>query len=349
MINIDQNSRIYVFCPEKKETGGTELAHQLVDYLRNKLLDAYIVYVDTSTNSISVKPYIPESFLKYNIKIADHIEDVSNNLLVIPETLLLFVNRFEKIQFIFWWMSVYFYFRSADIRELPFYSKNPYFIAKIIYRKLLNKEKLFNSISFHSLKKEENRSLHVYQSVYAQNYLLKRGVTTLLPLSDYINTEFINKKIENVAKEDIILYNPAKGFLFTKKIIKRLPHLKFIPLQGLSRSELGDLFSIAKLYIDFGDHPGKDRIPREAVINNCCIITGKKGAAKFFEDIPIPPKYKFEDQINSLPKIVEAIEDILRAYDDRVKDFLFYKNRILKEQQIFYQQIEDIFCERNDI
>ena len=63
---------------------------------------------------------------------------------------------------------------------------------------------MFNSISFHSLKKEENRSLHVYQSVYAQNYLLKRGVTTLLPLSDYINTEFINKKIENVAKEDII-------------------------------------------------------------------------------------------------------------------------------------------------
>ena len=30
-----------------------------------------------------------------------------------------------------------------------------------------------------------------------------------------------------------------------------------------------------KLYIDFGGFPGKDRLPREAVMHDCCIITGK--------------------------------------------------------------------------
>lgn len=37
--------KIYVLAPFGHSTGGVELAHQLVDYLRNKNLEAYIVYV----------------------------------------------------------------------------------------------------------------------------------------------------------------------------------------------------------------------------------------------------------------------------------------------------------------
>ena len=41
-----QYDKVYVFAPYKFATGGIELAHQLVDYLRNKNREAYIVYAD---------------------------------------------------------------------------------------------------------------------------------------------------------------------------------------------------------------------------------------------------------------------------------------------------------------
>ncbi len=37
----------------------------------------------------------------------------------------------------------------------------------------------------------------------------------------------------------------------------------------------------AKLYIDFGYHPGKERMPREACLLDCCLIIGKDGSAKY--------------------------------------------------------------------
>ena len=39
-------SKIYVFSPSNAPTGGVELLHQLVDYLRKRNKDAYIYYYD---------------------------------------------------------------------------------------------------------------------------------------------------------------------------------------------------------------------------------------------------------------------------------------------------------------
>ena len=92
-----------------------------------------------------------------------------------------------------------------------------------------------------------------------------------------------SSKNENQIKENIILYNRSKGYHLTKKIIKRLPEFTFIPLINCTREQLSALFSKSKIYIDFGNHPGKDRMPREAALNNCCIIVGKNGAANFLK------------------------------------------------------------------
>ena len=59
--------KIYVLAPFGYATGGIELAHQLVDYLRNKGEEAYIVYAK-GDNSISEDQTITSSYSKYNIK-----------------------------------------------------------------------------------------------------------------------------------------------------------------------------------------------------------------------------------------------------------------------------------------
>lgn len=339
MININKNSKIYVLAPEGYETGGTELAHQLVDFLISKGSDAYIVYCN---HARFVTAEVPPGFRKYNINVAPEPTDSSDNILVLPEINFNFSNTFQNIQFVFWWMSIDNFYRRTPLFEVfGFFSFMD--SVKIIYNRYKVKENVFEGYSFRKLKAIKSNHFHAYQSTYAKYHLLRKGVKELLPLSDYINSELIQKGSESVAesqKENIILYNPAKGLKFTQKIIKAMPDYKFVALKGLNRDQLSDYFRVAKLYIDFGNHPGKDRLPREAAINGCCIIVGKSGSAQYFEDIPIPNHYKLDKDLNF---IVKSIEYIVQNYDKANKDFEFYRKRILAEKSKFYSEIEEIF------
>ena len=66
--------------------------------------------------------------------------------------------------------------------------------------------------------------------------------------------------------------------------------------------------------MDFGYHPGKDRMPREAALFGNCIITNQKGSAKNNLDIPIKSKYKFSEVKTNIPKINKQIERIFNDY-----------------------------------
>lgn len=342
MIKINSDGLIYVLCPENVVTGGTELAHQLVDYLRNNSKEAYLVYFEKKELKISDKQIIPENFQSYNIKNTSSIIDSEKNILVIPEAFLGWAYNLTNIQMIYWWMSVDNFYKNADIREYLFFSKNVFDIAMLMGSRLKNRIKLFNGVFLKKIKAKQNNSLHVFQSVYAEQHLLKENIFEILPLSDYINTEFISTD-SATTKENIVLYNPSKGLKFTKKIIAKLPKVTFVPLKGLTRSELNSYLKRAKLYIDFGEHPGKDRLPREAAINNCCVITGSRGSSRFFLDVPIYSKYKFKNRNSEISSISKLILDILENYPEHIDNFSFYKKMILEEKSKFYLEINDIF------
>ena len=90
-----------------------------------------------------------------------------------------------------------------------------------------------------------------------------------------------------------------------------------------------------KIYIDFGEHPGKDRIPREAAANGCCVITNRKGSAAYAEDVPIPDQFKFANPSSSLDEIdslMHKICDDFKIYQDMFSD---YRNFIKSEKSIF--------------
>lgn len=58
--------------------------------------------------------------------------------------------------------------------------------------------------------------------------------------------------------------------------MKKARELNFKPIINMTRDEVIRELQRAKVYIDFGNHPGKDRIPREAAILGCCAIVGKR-------------------------------------------------------------------------
>ena len=103
------------------------------------------------------------------------------------------------------------------------------------------------------------------------------------------------------------------------------------------------------LYIDFGNHPGKDRLPREVALNGCCVITGRRGAAKNDVDIPIPNGYKFDENLVPPQQIIDRIRYVLDNYETCVKEMNDYRKHILLEKEEFEQQIISLFGLANKI
>lgn len=180
---------------------------------------------------------------------------------------------------------------------------------------------------------------HLVQSKYAEEFLKNKGVNlkNILYLSDYINNDFFIKNTNEFKREDVILYNPKKGEKITKKIMKKFSQYRYIPLENMTVEQLRETYLKSKIYIDFGNHPGKDRIPREAAALGCVVLTNKKGSAKYFEDVSIPEKYKYSD--NEINRLGEDIKFIFENFENVSIEYEYYRNKIKDEEKVFDNEI----------
>jgi hypothetical protein len=306
-------------------TGGTELLHQLAYKLNKMGQPAYMVYSKPVKGSSVEKRF----FIKYEVKVAESVEDNPRNLLVMPENILKYLPSYKHIQKAAWWLSVDNYSGAR---------KGKCSLFRYLLRTALDKY-----LSLYDKQWE-----HYVQSEYARLYVVnERHITqtSVYNLSDYLNSEFIekNKNIEFSNRLDNILYNPKKGIEVTRQIIQMLPQYNWVPIQGMTPDQICNLMRSSKLYIDFGNHPGKDRMPREAAICGCCIITGKRGAAANDVDIKIPSQYKISDSDISL--IADRIKYVLKNYEDLTSDFDSYRDKIRHEEAVFDAEIKRIFID----
>lgn len=251
MIEISKNTKVYVYCPSAVVTGGAELLHQLVHLLNEGGQVAYIFYYD------STGAEVPAAYRNYNLRTTETIEDTSENVLVLYEALFDRYRTVKSCQILFWWLSVdNFYICSKGYLSVRDYlawdvKLGLRILASRLFQ-LLKGRNLFNtSLSIADMRKVS--ALNCYQSEYAHHFLLDKGFFEILPLKDFINLDFYSNN-STVVREDKVLYNPKKGFEFTKKLMARAPHLKWVALENMSRAELSEAFRTSKLYIDFGCH-----------------------------------------------------------------------------------------------
>ncbi len=335
MINIYVETKIYVLAPAGYKTGGTELLHQLVYKLNQFGYDAYIAYFGIKSGTAclnkSFKKYVKD-YLQW-----EDIEDSEKNVLILPEMSIHRAIKFKHIRYAIWWLSVNNCESFFSIRYLKMAGLCKC-IANIVQgRFFVSKKNLLHA------------ELNMCQSYYAIQFLNELKIQNTTYLSDYLNDEFINNSIsKTVFKENIVLYNPKKGYSFTKKIIQSSSDLNWIPLTNMSTEEICQNLMMGKVYIDFGSHPGKDRFPREAAICGCCIITGKKGSASFYEDVMIENKYKFSDTSDSIDDIIKMIRYCLSTYEECYKDFEKYRKAILDEEIRFENDIKRIFVKKGN-
>jgi hypothetical protein len=183
---------------------------------------------------------------------------------------------------------------------------------------------------------------HFVQSAYARQFLQNKGVATIHDLSDYLHREYLRDR--HPPKNDIVLYTPVKGSEdLLRPLITADPTLQWRPLKGMIRKQHAQTLRQGKVYVDFGSHPGKDRQPREAAVNGCCVLVGLRGSATFTADVPIPDAYKFEIRNLQSDAVLSTIRECLARHGERRHDFDGYATTIRGEEERFGEEVKRIF------
>lgn len=347
--------KIYVLCPGNSITGGPDALHQMVYYLNNIGCDASIVYFDFAD---SFNFSIPEPYKRYikDFNVEYDIIDSENNAVVVPEGYIKKSSKIKKSKIFIWWLSVgYEIVNTSFLSKLFYFSVLPLRIIKHLsyYRNLKNLKNLVMPVlakKSYSFIDEPKQIEHLCASYFAFDYVKCKSQNVINLCIEPISRFFLDcyeKYKHNICdseRTDVILYNPKKtGCSFIKKIEMVAKDLKFEPLQGLSQQQLIDKYKSSKLYIDFGPFPGAERIPKEAVLFGCAIITGRRGASGFYGDVPIPDEYKFEDPKSQVDEIVSKIKYILDNYEKVYSDFDEYRETVLNLENNFIKSLKKIF------
>ncbi len=311
-------------------TAGPEAIHQLVADLNRLGQPASVVYFPFN-QIFSTAPV----YQKYEAPISQYIDE-EDSLIIFPEIVTTYAFKVRKAKVAIWWMSVnnftcqrYGYVWRDKLRYVKYFLKGLRPLGGV---------------------KALKKFIHFAQSNYAMEFLKKNGIDGQLlsdPIPFYTSEDYLNSigvKYAQAKRDNIILYNPHKGALITRRLMNRYPHWIFKPLQGYNREQLAGIFLSSKIYIDFGHHPGKDRLPREAGIHGCCVITGKNGAAENALDVNIPDGFKFSEHDAEFEnKVGVLIENVFSNFNKYFEMFNIYRETISGEQKKFDQQIKIAF------
>lgn len=323
-MRVFYDTKIYVCCPAYAHSGGPEALHVLAHDLREMGLDAKMLYYDVRKD---VPDLVAERFKRFKVPYVTEKDDRPHNIVVIPEMEPARLRDFPLSQRAFWWLSVDFY-------TLPWQWKGWMHLLWWL------KERTKRAVNFVA----DPEITHLCQSYYAMDYVTRRGFKNRFFLMDYLGREFVEASVDFTSeRENVVLYNPMKGIDFTRKLISASPDIRFVPLRGMSPVQVRDTCLKSKVYIDFGEHPGKDRFPRETAMLGNVIITNRRGSAGFHADVPIPDEYKFAGVDDDIPAIRNLIQKSFMDYAQRVHDFDAYRDFIREDRTRFVSQIKKVF------
>lgn len=313
--------KVFIVCPALTRTGGPEALHQLGRALLDLGHDAAMVYIaDDIDTWVSLRdgvvevPALPDlmapEYAPYGVPRAMLIPDQEDIAVVIPEVWPRLVGRFARAVPYFWWLSI-----DNGLERLE---------------------------QAGGLAALGARCEHLCQSHYALTWLTARGVRGRM-LSDYIAPGMAVTAAELAGRREARVAYPARGRAFAEVLRERAPELDWREMSGMTQAQVRALLLSSRLYADFGGHPGKDRMPREAASLGCCVVTGRQGAAGNRVDIPIPDRYKFRDELFMAHPIARAIRRIVREYDALVGDFAAYRAAIAGEREVFAGEARAVF------
>lgn len=322
----------YILCPWG-ETGGPEGLHQLCYELTNLGLNSRIVYYHPWSDRVESE-HAGKICGRYNqydgVKshTPNHISDLDDfsNVIILPEI--------------------------CRTRHIEIFKK-----AKVVFLRLSNntKESAPDPINYDSLYDP------IFQTCYTacdSSLIFKRiketgfyDMSKVFMLTPNINLSYIRTEEElNNSRENVVLYNPAKGYNHIQKILETSKNfdtgidIEFFPLKGLSQEELKQKIYTSKVYIDFGHFPGKDRLSREASSGGCVVLLGKRGSGSDWDDFQVNEKIDWNESNDSFDYelICKNIIDIVERYNYYFEKQKQYREIIRNERSMYIEQVKNM-------
>lgn len=298
--------KVFVLCPADAISGGPEALHQLTGALLAKGVDARIVYYPSAAQ-------VPKPYRVYEVAVADVADDGPRSVVVVPEAATSLAWRYPAACKIVWWLSVDNFFKWRHLNPGP------------------------------SVFQPRPDLWHLCQSIYARDFLLRQGVRPLGLLTDYV-TEGVFSPGAPAARAPVITYNPKKAPETTRRLMGG--GRDWLALDGFSKTQLAAVLRQARVYVDFGPHPGRDRIPREAALSGAVVITGRRGAAAFGADVPLPARFRLDERAADFEaKAGALLDEVLGSEDAFVAasaEQAGYRAWIERNQRIFMAEVDSL-------
>ena len=308
--------KVSILCPAGSISGGPEAMHQLCGGLRTRGVDAAMVYYGGSGGG-RAPCSVPAEYAYCGVEVRPIAEDGPDQMIVIPEVATSLAHRFPTARKAIWWLSVDNYFKWQHLNPGP------------------------------SVLDPGADLLHLCQSQYARDFLSRAGIAAPLMLTDYL-TPGAFALGSPTDRLPLIAYNPKKAPDALHHLIADRGGRAWIPLEGLDKPALADLLREVRVSIDFGPHPGRDRLPREAALCGAVVITGRRGAAAFADDIPLAASYRLDEAAPDFHANALGIIDRLLGEED---DFLLawaeqrsYRHWIGRNAAVFAVELEEFIA-----
>lgn len=286
-------------------TGGPEAIHQLAYSLNSLGIDCRIAYYG-SQNKVHVAghrilcqpadcPSSMETYREYRPQVAAEIVLDSETLVILPEVATAQHGVFRNCGVAIWWLSVDFAVAQNPALNDP-----------------KGRAELF----------QRDNLIHLYQSVYAREWLRQSGARNLFDLGDYTNQIYLGPEPSGPSPRPAVAFNLRKGASSAEQFFAQHPQFDALGLRGFTKAQLRDIFAERLLYVDCGHFPGKDRMPREAAACGSIVFVHRHGAGCFYDDFPLPDFFKFTlDDLSSgdlARRMDEVIADPRRYWAEQV-------------------------------
>lgn len=150
------------------------------------------------------------------------------------------------------------------------------------------------------------------------------------------DSHLITDPLRRIPKPDVVkrsktvVYNGAKGWSMVPELIKAMPDVTFQPLEKMSYVELCEAVASATVYVELGHLPGRDRLPREASYLGTPVVFLARGSAYCWQDAPVPSRFRVSFRQGWAAEMVPALRAVL---DD--------PDQALREQESYRGWVED--------
>jgi len=347
------------------KTGGPECLYQLGAMLKELGHESILIpFIETR----GLKP--AQDFQIYNLECLKGKKIRSNDILIVPEVINRIPKWLEKkikTQIVMWWLSVdnspHPFFRNYELKnftyntewnlvdDIPIFNKTLKRLFKLILGQSQNT--ILNSlrsrfkplwIKFNTREINLENCHHIAQSSYAKSVVESFFNVKVKIVSDYTRFDhdfMLGKSIKKLGLEEnkLIAFNPYKGKRFLDLLIPIMPeNYRFIPIINMNSTQVREALNKSDLYLDLGHFPGKDRIPREAILCGTPVLLALRGAVRNSYDFKLQSKYKIDMYACGPTDVKERILLIFRDSDQVNQiEFLSEQN---KSYEIFKAEVK---------